>query len=447
MNIQNSELLEKIRQQFESAPYPNMPLDLSPKGDANLLYANNFVTPFYLRNQQLANSQNLAILDVGCGTGYKTLILAEANPGATIVGIDLSAKSIQLAQERLRFHGFAEAQFQVLSLFDLPQLNMQFDYINCDEVLYLMPNLVQTLQILKAQLKPQGILRGNLHSLFQRHNYFRAQELFTSLGLMQGNPEHKEIEIVLDTMRGLSDDVPLKQQTWSSKQAIEDPQDYVLMNYLFHGDQGYTIPDLFAALQDAELEFICMTNQRSWELARLFQDPQNLPPFWQENLPKFSIAEQLQLFELIAPIHRLLDFWVGQVGQTPAWQLPSAWSAKDWEGVRVTLHPQMQTPTVKTAITEAIRQQQPFDLIRYFIAAAPDQVRIVLSPYVAACLLPLWDGPQQFPALIKRVLKIYAYDPITLKPSNPERISHELRQTLINLEKYLYLLLTQRPRS
>lgn len=263
------------------------------------------------------------------------------------------------------------------------------------------------------------------------------------MGLMQGNPEQPEIEIVLETMRGLSDDVPLKQQTWSAKQAAQDPQDYVLMNYLFHGDQGYTIPDLFAALREAELEFICMTNQRSWELPRLFQDPQNLPPFWQENLPKLSIEEQLQLFELIAPIHRLLDFWAGQVNQTPAWNLPATWSDKDWDGVQVTLHPQLQTSSVKTAITEAIRQQQQFDLSRYCTAAAPDQVRIVISPYIAACLLPLWDAPQRFPALVKRILKIYACDPITLKPANPQRTRQEICNTLINLEKYLYVLLTR----
>ncbi len=446
MTIQNTELLEKIRQQFESAPYPNMPLELSPQGDANLLYANNFITPFYLRNQQVAKSPDLAILDVGCGTGYKTLILAAANPGAEILGIDLSAKSIQLAQERLRFHGFAAAQFQVLSLLDLDQLDRQFDYINCDEVLYLLPDLEQALKMLRSKLKPQGILRGNLHSLYQRYHYFRAQELFTALGLMQGNPQQPEIEIVLETMRELSDDVPLKQQTWSAKQAVEDPQDYVLMNYLFHGDQGYTIPDLFAALRDAELEFICMTNQRSWELARLFQNPQNLPSFWQENLPKLSLEEQLQLFELIAPIHRLLDFWVGQAHQTLAWKTPASWADPDWETARVTLHPQLQTPAIKTAITDAIRQQQQFDLSRYFTAAAPHQVRIMLSPYVLAGLLPLWDAPQQFPSLLKRILKIYACDPITLKPTNPQRASQELRNTLINLEKYLYVLLTQKPK-
>lgn len=47
------ELLEKIRQQFDSAPYPRVPLDKSPKDDPNVLYIHNLVTPYYLRTKNL----------------------------------------------------------------------------------------------------------------------------------------------------------------------------------------------------------------------------------------------------------------------------------------------------------------------------------------------------------------------------------------------------------
>jgi hypothetical protein len=38
-------LLEKIRQQFDSAPYPNIPLDASPKENYDLLFTHSLVTP------------------------------------------------------------------------------------------------------------------------------------------------------------------------------------------------------------------------------------------------------------------------------------------------------------------------------------------------------------------------------------------------------------------
>lgn len=443
MEAHDPNLLEKIRQQFESSPYPRIPPEASPKGDLNSLYVHNFATPFYLRNQQLIDPKQLVILDVGCGTGYTTLTLAEANPGATIVGIDLSEKSIELARQRLQFHGFTTAQFQVLSLDQVASLELQFDYINCDEVLYLMPDLVQTFQTLSAVLKPHGILRGNLHSWYQRQNYFRAQQFFTLLGLMQNNPEEAEINTVLETMRALANGIPLKEQTWNAEAAANRPQEYVLMNYLFQGDNGFTVGELFSVLREANLEFICMVNQRDWDLLKVFQNAQNLPAFWQENLPKLTLEDQLQLFELIAPVHRLLDFWCGQSGQPQLSQLPKSWPIDEWRSVRVALHPQLQTEAIKADLHSAIQQQRLFNLTQHLSAGTAAQTQFSLSPYLAACLLPLWDAPQTFPALVKRALKIRPCDPITLKPLPTQQVSQELRDALTGLEKYLYVLLTR----
>ncbi|NJL09620.1 MAG: class I SAM-dependent methyltransferase, partial [Calothrix sp. SM1_7_51] len=49
-------LIEKIRQQFDSSPYPRIPLDKSPREDSRLLYIHNFVTAYYLRNQKVADT-------------------------------------------------------------------------------------------------------------------------------------------------------------------------------------------------------------------------------------------------------------------------------------------------------------------------------------------------------------------------------------------------------
>ncbi|KAM3098073.1 class I SAM-dependent methyltransferase [Phormidesmis sp. 146-35] len=440
MNPQNSDLFEKIRQQFDSSPYPRTPIEKSPKQDANALYIHNFVTPFYLYHQKRIDPQEIAILDVGCGTGYNTLLLAEANPGATIIGIDLSQQSVELARERLRFHGFTEIQFYTLPLNEVSQLGMKFDYINCDEVLYLMPDLVQTLRTLKTALKPKGILRGNLHSLYQRQNFFRAQQLFTAMGLMQRNPGEIEIGVVLETMKAIKEEAPLKRQTWNPQQAIDSPQEYVLMNYLFQGDKGYTIPELFAALRSANLEFICMVNQRDWDLMSVFQEPQALPKVWELSLPELSIEDRLQLFELIAPVHRLLDFWCGQ-GQSESLQLPQAWPMEVWETVQIHLHPQLQTAIVKASLIDAIGQQRSFNLSQYLSAAAPSQAQVLLSPHLAAGLLPLWEAPQSFLTLVQRVLMIRPCDPVTLEPTNPQRAAQDLRDALVGLEISLHVLL------
>ena len=153
MNNQKSDIVEKIRQQFNSAPYPKIPLEKSPKDNYQLLYIHNLITPYYLRNQTVIETEGKIILDAGCGTGYKSLILAEANPGAKIVGIDLSEEAVKLARHRLEYHGFENAEFHVLSIEDLPELGLEYDYINSDEVLYLLPDIKAGLKTLKSVLK------------------------------------------------------------------------------------------------------------------------------------------------------------------------------------------------------------------------------------------------------------------------------------------------------
>ena len=182
MDNKTLELLEKIRQQFDFGPYPRIPLERSPKEDVARLYIHNFITPYYLRNQKVIKTEGITILDAGCGSGYTSLTLAEANPGARIVGIDLSEQSVELAKKRLQYHGFDKAEFYAMSIEEVTTLKEQFDYINAHEVLYLLPDAVAGLQAMKSVLAKNGIIRTNLHSSLQRASFYRAQELFKTDG-------------------------------------------------------------------------------------------------------------------------------------------------------------------------------------------------------------------------------------------------------------------------
>jgi hypothetical protein len=78
MNNSNSNLWDKIRQQFDSLPYPNTALDNNPKNDPSLLYFHNLVTAYYFPSQKVIDNKDKVILDAGCATGYRSLVLAEA---------------------------------------------------------------------------------------------------------------------------------------------------------------------------------------------------------------------------------------------------------------------------------------------------------------------------------------------------------------------------------
>lgn len=438
MGNQAPELLEKIRQQFDSSPYPRIPVEASPKDNLDLLYIHNFVTAYYLRNQKVIETKGRVILDAGCGAGFKSLILASANPGAKIVGIDLSEESVKLARDRLEYHGFDNTEFHVISVEDLHKLNYDFDYINCDELLYLFPNPAAALQAMKAVLKPDGIIRSNLHSSIQRVDFFRAQKFFRIMGLMDENPEELEMEAVVETMKALKDNVKLKATTWNPIYEGVDSKETILMNFLFQGDKGYTITDMFAALTVADLEFLSMVNWRQWNLMNLFKEPDNLPVILALGLPEISIEEQLQLFELLHPIHRLLDFWCGHPNQGQSFIPVAEWTTSDWEGARVRLHPQLLTEKFKQDLVACVTEMRAFALTSY-ISLSEEFVNIDSS--MAVCLVPLLDGPQGMMSLVEFGKKVRPVHPITLEPTVAQEIFQRLQQLLKKLESFGYVLL------
>ncbi len=436
MQAQASDLVEKIRQQFDSAPYPRIPVDESPKDKPNFLYIHNLVTAYYLRNQKVIDTKGKVILDAGCGSGYKSLVLAEANPGAKIVGVDISEASVKLAEQRLQYHGVENAEFHVGFLEDLPKLGMEFDYINCDDVLYLLPDAVAGLQAMKSVLQPDGIIRVNLHSSLQRTNYFRAQNLFKFMGLMDDNPEDMEISIVREIMNALKDGVSLKAQTWTPK--YNEDEGIILANQLLVGDKGATIPEFFSLLKAANLEFINMVNWRHWELMGLFKEPDDLPAFLGMSLPELSAEEKLNLFELFHPVHRLLDLWCGNLDKARSFIPVDEWNDSQWQTAKVHLHPQLKTPKFREDLIACVTEIRPF-IISEHLSLIKDPVSIDSS--MALCLIPLLEQPQSMTSLVERWKQVRPLNPVTLEPTDEKQTFYVVQQLLLMLESLGYVML------
>lgn len=432
----NPDPWEKVRSQFDVLPYPHHPLDATPKGNPTYLSLHSFVIPYYLRHQKVIETQGKWILDAGCGSGYKLIALALANPGAHIVGVDISPKSLELAQQRLTYHGIDNVEFHCLPLESLPELGYTFDYINCDDVLYLLDDPVMGLRAMKAVLRSHGIIRANMHSSLQRAHYFRAQEFFTQLGCLQGPPTDDEIALVRQTMGALHEWVMTKKFAWSSNYETNDQM--VLMNHLFRGDKGITLAQYFDLLQQADLELLRMVNWRFWNLEDLFRDINELPIAVALGMADMSQEAQLHLFELLHPCHRLLDLYCGHPGQGDDYVPVENWTTEQWQQTTVYLHPQLCTEAVRQDLMACISELRLFELNPH-LKTVDDTVTI--DSFMAACLLPLLDAPQPMSALVERWLQLRPLDPVTLAPSDATHAFAMMRQLLTTLEGFGYVLL------
>ena len=436
MADQSAELLEKLRQQFDAAPYPKIPLEQTSGGDVNFLHLHDLMVPHYMRSQRIVQPTGKLILDAGCGSGFKALVLAEANPGAKVVGVDLSQASVNLARERLKHHGFENVEFHCLTIEELPSLGLEFDYINCDEVLYLLPDPVIGLKAMKSVLKQDGIIRANFHHSSARSTMHQMQEFFTRMGLMEDSPDAEQLSAVRDIMKGLSDGVLAKARTWGKSHETDD--DLLLANHLLRGDKSINVLELFDLLRATDLEFISLVNWWQWDLTQLFENFNDLPVEIAFTLANKSVEEQLHLFALLHPNHRLIDLWCGHPGQAHPYALAENWTEAQWRQAKVHLYPQLKVEKFEKELISAIDNSEFFEISKFL---QKTNSPIKLDSLISSCLLQLMGGPRSVEAIAQHWKKLRPLNLVTLEPTTDAEAFDVIQTHLIAFERQGYVLL------
>ena len=100
-------------------------------------------------------SPHMEGLDVATGTGKVALALAASEPGARILGIDLSAGMLDQARKKAHFLGLENASFEQGS-FDELNHEGRFDVVTCSFGIFFVEHMVETLARLGAQAKAGG---------------------------------------------------------------------------------------------------------------------------------------------------------------------------------------------------------------------------------------------------------------------------------------------------
>lgn len=99
----------------------------------------------------------LRVLDLGCGTGSLVRRLAEALPGATVIGLDMSGANVEAAKRQTAAFGDQRVRFVTIDY--LQYRDEPFDLIVSDGVLHLIPGSDTTLaRKLAADLNANGLL-------------------------------------------------------------------------------------------------------------------------------------------------------------------------------------------------------------------------------------------------------------------------------------------------
>lgn len=103
---------------------------------------------------RMAVGSDSRVLDVGCGSGWATRLLARYAVNGQVTGIDISDEMVQLARESSR--SFANVNFEVASAEALPFDDNEFTHAFSMESLYYYRDISKALEQIHRVLKPGG---------------------------------------------------------------------------------------------------------------------------------------------------------------------------------------------------------------------------------------------------------------------------------------------------
>ena len=102
--------------------------------------------------------ENSKILEVGCGVGSQTKIIAPKNPSCHFTSIDISETSLEKAKTMIQALNIKNVMLQIGDIFDLHFEAESFDHIFVCFVLEHLSNPVQALLNLKKVLRKGGTI-------------------------------------------------------------------------------------------------------------------------------------------------------------------------------------------------------------------------------------------------------------------------------------------------
>ncbi|MBW4560750.1 MAG: class I SAM-dependent methyltransferase [Mojavia pulchra JT2-VF2] len=291
---------------YDTYPFPPEPmLDEPPPGYNwrwNWLAAYNFCTG------QKPQKQNIRILDAGCGSGVGTEYLVHLNPQAQVVGIDLSAGTLEVAKERCKRSGANRVEFHHLSLYDVEQLPGEFDLINCVGVLHHTPDPIRGIQALAKKLAPGGLMHIFVYGELGR---WEIQLMQKAIALLQGDKrgDYRDgVQVGRQIFASLPENNRLakrEKERWS----LENQKDECFADMYVHPQEiDYNVETLFELIDASGLEFIGFSNPSFWQLERLLGKAPDLI----ERANGLSERQRYRLIELLDPEVTHYEFFLGR---------------------------------------------------------------------------------------------------------------------------------------
>ena len=264
-------MLHAVREQYETFPDPSPRTEPIGPGQLDRLDDNlHFGWSWHRYHYCYRKSEGLRILDAGCGTGLTSLGLARLNPGATVLGVDFSPTSLDLARRRAEAAGLAGVAFREHDLHQpLPGDLGPFDFIVCRRVLGQVDDPARVLENLARVLDRRGLLLVTLPSELG-HQIARQMRRAVAALCPAGAGLAERAEVGLELFRALRPDHPIRQHARARHGPQPPDVDRIVADYLNEQERVFVLEEAVALLERAGLRFLYAETGWFWQADRVF---------------------------------------------------------------------------------------------------------------------------------------------------------------------------------
>ena len=190
-----------------------------------------------------------SILVAGCGT-YQAARYALHYPDAHVIGIDVSATSIDATRRLIKRYELTNVELHRLPIEEVSTLGSRFDHVVSTGVIHHLADPRAGLRALREVMAPEGALHLLVYATYGRAGVYLIQEYCRRLGI-EATPG--EIDDLVATLRELPAGHPIGDLLRNSPDFANDG---ALADALLNPrDRSYSVPEVFELLDGAGLRF------------------------------------------------------------------------------------------------------------------------------------------------------------------------------------------------
>ena len=191
--------------------------------DRYLTYADERGRPFVELVQRVASDAPARVVDLGCGPGNLTRLLAERWPGAEVTGIDASPEMVERARRDVPGVAFQEGDLR-----DWAAAGETVDVLVSNATLQWLPDHLEQLPRLVERVRPGGWLAFQVPGNFEEPSHtirrdLAAEPAYAAHTAGVAVPGSHDPEVYLDVLAGAGCTVDAWETTYLHVLTGEDP--------------------------------------------------------------------------------------------------------------------------------------------------------------------------------------------------------------------------------